>query len=92
MTSGIMWHDLNPDCLNKFYDFYMTAIDGFICRHDLTIADHFICLCKVRNHRLHTKLCMEMITLTALSGISSTVGPSGAHPPLTFSLLNVIIK
>ena len=41
ITSGMMWHDIDPyDWLNKFYGFYMAAVVGIGSGHDLSIYTH----------------------------------------------------
>ena len=37
VTSGMMWHDMNPDWLNKFYNCYMEVLVGSNSRRDLRI-------------------------------------------------------
>ena len=38
ITSGVMWHDMDPyDWLNKYYSFCMAAIVGIVSRRGLRI-------------------------------------------------------
>ena len=62
ITSGVMRCDTDPDWLNKFYSFYMVAVVGIICGHDLSNNN-----AHTRNQSNRSKLSLYKPLILALT-------------------------